>query len=58
MPAPGEGREGRVPPAAAAGEREDTGLPFLPTWRGVYVFVIGSFVLWVVLLFLLSVAFR
>jgi hypothetical protein len=31
-----------------------TGLPWPTTWRGVYFFVIGSFILWVVLLALLA----
>jgi hypothetical protein len=29
---------------------EETGLPGLRTWRGVYLVVFGLFVLWVVLL--------
>ena len=33
---------------------ELTGLPGLRTWRGVYVFVFGCFVLWVALLFALT----
>lgn len=33
---------------------EPTGLPGLPTWRGVYLVVAGSFGLWVVLLWGLS----
>jgi hypothetical protein len=33
---------------------EPTGLPWFRTWRGVYVFVFGCFVLWVVLLFALT----
>lgn len=32
----------------------DTGLPLLRTWRGVYVFVFGVFVLWIVLLTVFS----
>lgn len=36
-------------PAADAAEL-DTGLPGFRTWRGVYCFVLGSFLLWVVLL--------
>jgi hypothetical protein len=39
------------PPVAEAG---DTGLPWFHTWRGVYLFVLGSFVLWVALLFALT----
>jgi len=38
-------------------EAEPTGLPGIRTWRGVYVFVIGSFILWVALLFALTVIF-
>jgi hypothetical protein len=33
---------------------EPTGLPGLPTWRGVYLVVAGSFGLWVALLWGLS----
>ena len=36
---------------------EATGLPLLHTWRAVYVFVVACFVLWVVLLFALSLSF-
>jgi hypothetical protein len=32
----------------------DTGLPLLPTWRAVYLFVLATFILWVVLLTALS----
>ena len=35
------------PPSAS---ESGTGLPLLRTWRRVYIFVLGSFVLWVVLL--------
>ncbi len=42
------------PPVA---EAEPTGLPWFRTWRGVYIFVFGSFLLWVVLLFALTVIF-
>jgi hypothetical protein len=31
-------------------EDDDTGLPWLPTWKGVYLVVIISFVLWIALL--------
>jgi len=34
-----------------------TGLPWLRTWRGVYVFVFGFFVLWVVLLLVLTLSY-
>ena len=37
-----------------APEAEDTGLPWLRTWKGVYLFVIISFVLWVALLIALT----
>jgi len=39
------------------GDRRDacpTGLPLFRTWRGVYVFVFGCFILWVVLLLALT----
>ena len=35
-------------------EDDDTGLPWLPTWKRVYLFVIISFVLWVGLLIVLT----
>jgi hypothetical protein len=35
-------------------EEAATGLPLLRTWRGVYLFVLGTFILWVVLLNLLT----
>ncbi len=35
-------------------DSEDTGFPGIRTWRGLYIFVFGSFVLWVVLLFALT----
>ena len=34
-----------------------TGLPGLRTWRGVYAFVLGCFVLWIVLLIALTRAY-
>lgn len=34
-----------------------TGLPWLRSWRGVYVFVFGSFLTWVVLLVVLKAVF-
>lgn len=43
-----------APVAAANNEEESTGLPWLHTWRAVYAFVLGAFVLWVVLLYALS----
>jgi hypothetical protein len=36
---------------------ESTGLPWLKTWTGVYAFVIGCFVTWVVLLVALELVF-
>jgi hypothetical protein len=36
---------------------ELTGLPWLRTWHGVYLFVFGCFVLWVVLLLALTMSF-
>jgi hypothetical protein len=38
-------------------DNEPTGLPGLRTWRGVYLFVFGCFILWVVLLIALTVIF-
>jgi hypothetical protein len=41
-----------------ARENEElTGLPGLRSWRSVYLFVFGSFILWVVLLLALTVSF-
>jgi hypothetical protein len=34
-----------------------TGLPWLNTWRGVYIFVLGCFVIWVGLLVALTAIF-
>jgi hypothetical protein len=45
------------PPAAtesSARETEETGLPFFRSWKSVYLFVLGSFVLWVALLIVLT----
>ena len=44
-------------PDPSARDAEDPGLPGLRTWRGVYWFVLGSFVLWVALLIVLTKAF-
>jgi len=33
---------------------QDTGLPLFHSWKGVYLFVLASFVLWVALLILLT----
>ena len=48
-----------LPPADAPAEdrEEETGLPGLPTWRGVYLCVFGSFTLWVLLLLALTLCF-
>jgi hypothetical protein len=35
-------------------ENERTGLPWITTWRGAYIFVIVSFVLWLGLLIALT----
>ena len=46
-------------PAVEEGpETERTGLPLLRTWRGVYLFVMSCFILWVLLLLCLSVTYR
>jgi hypothetical protein len=42
------------PPIA---EAEATDLPWFHSWRGVYIFVFGSFILWVALLFALTLSF-
>ena len=39
---------------SVAPEDDDTGLPWLPTWKSVYLFVIINFVLWVALLIVLT----
>jgi hypothetical protein len=36
---------------------KETGLPWFKTWRGVYIFVLVSFVIWVGLLVALTVTF-
>ncbi len=41
-------------PGPADLEDRATGLPFLRSWRAVYAFVLAVFVLWIVLLTLLS----
>lgn len=43
--------------AGNTAEREPTGLPWFRTWRSVYVFVLGCFILYVVLLAVFSRAF-
>ena len=51
--------EGNITPAETPlnGKDELTGLPWFRTWRGVYVFVFGCFILWVALLLALTVSF-
>jgi len=44
-------------PSGLVQNSEATGLPWFHTWRGVYVFVFGCFILWVVLLAMLTVIF-
>ena len=46
-----------VPPSESSEDEAKPGLPGFRSWSGVYWFVIGSFVLYVVLLTLLSRAF-
>jgi hypothetical protein len=41
----------------SAHKTEGTGLPLFHTWKGVYLFVLASFVLWVALLILLTKMF-
>ena len=50
------GSPGRKPGHMDSNDRE-TGLPWLRTWRGVYLFVFGCFALWVVLLVMLTVIY-
>ena len=51
--------EARNAPVDAPPDNRDelTGLPWLRTWRGVYLFVFGCFVLWVLLLLALTVSY-
>jgi hypothetical protein len=47
----------KQPPAVksvAAPEPEDTGLSWLPTWKGVYLVVILHFFLWIIFLVALT----
>ncbi|MGO9585760.1 MAG: hypothetical protein ACLP2Y_06160 [Limisphaerales bacterium] len=44
-------------PGSADSDHCETGLPGLRSWCGVYLFVFGCFVLWVVLLAMLTVLF-
>lgn len=51
-------RANKVPSSQETpGDNGRTGLPWLRTWRGVYIFVFGCFVLWVGLLIWLTVVF-
>ena len=55
MKSPGEIVE---PVESPAGDEDElTRLPGLRTWRRVYLFVFGCFVLWVVLLLVLTTSF-
>jgi len=45
------------PETAGASGDQPTGLPWPGTWRGVYILVIASFVIWVGLLVALTVIF-
>jgi hypothetical protein len=42
----------------SAGNQEGTGVPWFRTWRSVYAFVLGCFVVWVLLLLVLTEVFR
>ena len=50
-------RTASPPEDAVAGGSRAPGLPWFGSWRGVYLFVIGSFVLYVILLTVFSRAF-
>jgi hypothetical protein len=41
-------------PDETAAESDTTGLPWPKTWNGAYLFVIGTFLLWLVLLIALG----
>jgi hypothetical protein len=52
-------RHERTPPVPEpSAQTEDTGLPWLKTWPAVYAFVLAGFLLWVGLLYALSVLYR
>jgi hypothetical protein len=40
--------------STASRESEGPSLPLLHTWKGVYLFVLGTFVLWIALLIVLT----
>ena len=42
---------------SSARESEETGLPIFRSWKSVYLFVLGSFVLWIALLVALTKIF-
>lgn len=39
---------------SSVNESESTGLPWLKTWKKAYLFVVATFILWLVLLFALT----
>lgn len=43
--------------APSADQDELTGMPWFRTWRDVYVLVLASFILWVVLLLVLTMSY-
>jgi len=43
--------------ARPAGEEAMTGLPGFRTWRSLYIFVLVTFILWVVLLLALTLSY-
>jgi hypothetical protein len=51
MYSPNQTTAGKIP------DDHQTNLPGLPTWPKVYCLVVGSFILWVVLLLALTVTF-
>ena len=53
-----ESSQVQEPLGQAGNESESTGLPLLHSWRAVYIFVLATFVLWVLLLFWLSSRFK
>ena len=56
MNAPREAGEDE-PASSRSTESGQTGLPWLATWRQLYLFVLAAFFLWLVLLFALSVSY-
>ena len=51
------GGDESLPEPADQAESETTGLPWLTTWRGVYLLVLGSFILCVGLLVVFTAIF-